>query len=421
MTTSVGVAGLLVGLAGGTLAIVALGAVVSLIGVAVLAPVLARPVIGAFGVVVGRRGVSGDMAIRNARRNPKRTARTASSLMIGVALVAFIAVFASSVKTSFAGSLADTFTGSHIVDSGAFDGRGGFSPDLADAMNADPGVSVVSESRVTPATIDGGGSDLFGFTASTIGSIFDIGAVRGDLGHLGPDGMAVDADTATERGWQIGTTIPVSFATGEQTFVVRATYDDAAEWLGKQFVDVEAFDAHLPSQLDFRIYAVGDDDVVRSTAAAYPSTTVLDADEFMAQVTGELDMILGVIYVLLGLAVIIALLGIANTLALSIHERTRELGLLRAVGMSRSQVRSTIRWEAIMIALFGTTLGLGIGSFFGWVTVRALEGEGIDQFTYPTSDVVVIVLIAAIAGAAAAIGPSRRAAAMEVLEALSAD
>ena len=152
----------------------------------------------------------------------------------------------------------------------------------------------------------------------------------------------------------------------EQPFVVRATYSNAAEWLGKQFVDIAAFDTHLPAQLDYRIYAIGDDAAVRNVASDYPSTTVMDADEFMAQVTGQLDVMLGVIYALLALAVLIALLGIANTLALSIHERTRELGLLRAVGMVRSQVRSTIRWESIMIALFGTTLGLAVGSFFGW-------------------------------------------------------
>ncbi len=146
-----------------------------------------------------------------------------------------------------------------------------------------------------------------------------------------------------------------------------------AEWLGKEFVDISAFDTYQPAQLDFRVYAIGDDATIRELAGAYPSTETLDADQFLHQATGELDMMLGVIYALLALAVIIALLGIANTMALSIFERTRELGLLRAVGMIRSQLRTTIRWEAIMIALFGTTLGLAVGSFFGWASVRALN------------------------------------------------
>jgi putative ABC transport system permease protein len=361
------------------------------------------------------------MAVRNAQRNPKRTARTASSLMIGVALVAFIAVFAASLKTSLGGSLEETFTGTHIVDSGAFDGRGGFSPDLASAMNADPNVDVVSESRVATAVLDGSEGLVYGFSASTIGQIFDLGTVEGDLTDLGTNGLAVDADTAAEHGWTIGTEVPVTFVSGEQNLVVRATYDNAGEWVGKEFVDIAAFDAYQPSQLDFRIYAIGDDATIRDLAGAYPSTETLDADQFMAQVTGELDMMLGVIYALLALAVLIALLGIANTLALSIFERTHELGLLRAVGMIRPQVRTTIRWEAVMIALFGTTLGLGVGSFFGWASVRALRSEGIEQFTFPTGNIVVITLVACVAGAIAAIFPARRAARLDVLTALSAE
>jgi putative ABC transport system permease protein len=421
IVTGSGVAMLLAGLGGERIQLVGLGAVLALVGVAVLGPVLARPVVAVFGIIVGRRGISGDMAIRNARRNPKRTARTASSLMIGVALVAFIAVFASSVKASLGGSLDDTFIGSHIVDSGAWEGVGGFSPALADQMERDPTVDVVSESRVSTSLVDGSEYTLEGVTAATIGSIFDLGDVEGDLTDLGPDGLAVDGPTAVERGWTLGTVVPVTFAGVEHPFVVRATYSNAAEWVGKQFVDISAFDTHLPAQLDYRIYAIGDDEAIRTAAAAYPSTTVMDADQFLDDVTDDLDLVLGVIYALLALAVLIALLGIANTLALSIHERTRELGLLRAVGMLRSQVRSSIRWESIMIALFGTTLGLAVGSFFGWATVRALNEEGIDQFTYPVSSIGVIVAVACLAGAAAAIVPARRAARLDVLTALTAE
>ena len=419
IVTAIGVAALFAGLGGGGIQLVGLGALLALLGVAVLGPVLARPVIGAFGLILRRRGVTGQIAVSNAQRNPKRTARTASSLMIGVALVAFIAVFAASLKSSFGGSLEDTFTGTHIVDSGAFDGRGGFSPELADELADTSGVDVVTEGRVTTALVDGSEKYLFGYTSSTIGQIFDPGMVEGDLEALGVDGIAVDAATAEARGWSIGTSIPVGFAGGEETFVVKATYDNGTEWLGSEFVDIEAFDTFAPAQLDYRVYAIGDDAAIRDTAAGYSSADVLDADQFMSQVTGELDVVLAVIYALLALAVLIALLGIANTLALSIHERTRELGLLRAVGMSRSQVRSAIRWEAIMIALFGTTLGLVVGSFFGWASIRALSSQGIDQFTFPVANVVVITIIACFAGAAAAIGPARRAARLDVLEALS--
>ena len=146
----------------------------------------------------------------------------------------------------------------------------------------------------------------------------------------------------------------------------------------------------------------------------------MDKAEFLDMVNGELDMVLGVVYALLALAVLIALLGIANTLALSIHERTRELGLLRAVGMSRRQMRRVVRGESVMIALFGTVLGLGIGSFFGWAVVRALADQGFDEFTYPIGNLTVITAIACVAGAVAAIGPARRAARLDVLDALVA-
>ncbi|MGD9996531.1 MAG: ABC transporter permease [Ilumatobacteraceae bacterium] len=418
--TGLGCVALLAGLGGAGIELVGVGAFVTLCGVAVLGPVLARPVIGAFGVFVRRRGTSGDMAVRNARRNPKRTARTASSLMIGVALVAFIAVLASSLKASFQSSLDDTFIGTHIVDSGAYEGRGGFSPDLADVMEADAGVSVVSESRVARAVVDGSEIYLFGETSSTIGEIFDLGHVDGDIAALGTDGIAVEAEYAADHGWQIGSPIDVTMTTGSHRFVVKATYDNAAEWLDSYFVDVAAFDRYLPAQLDYRIYAVGDDSRIHELADAYPSTTVMDKAEFKEMVNGELDTVLGIVYALLALAVIIALLGIANTLALSIHERTRELGLLRAVGMSRRQMRTVVRWESVMIALFGTALGLVVGSFFGWAVVGALRDEGVDQFTYPVANLAVVTVIACLAGAVAAIGPARRASRLDVLDALVA-
>lgn len=420
LITTVGCAALLIGLAGGGIELVGLGAFVALGGVAVLGPVLARPVIGAFGVVVGRLGTSGDMSVRNAQRNAKRTARTASSLMIGVALVTFIAVLAASVKTSFSGSLEENFVGTHIVESGGYEGRGGFSPALAADMNAEPAIAVVAESRMAPAIVDGSSTMLNGFTGTTIGAVFDLGDVSGDISRLGDDGIAVDADYAVDHGWEIGTAVDVSFATGEHTFVVEATFDESAEWVGSYFVDVAAYDRYLPAQMDFRIYAAGDDAAIRALADAYPTTTPLDKAEFLDMVNGELDTVLGVVYALLALAVLIALLGIANTLALSIHERTRELGLLRAVGMTRRQMRRVVRGEAVMIALFGTVLGLTIGSFFGWAVVRALADQGFDEVTYPVGNLAVVTLIACVAGAAAAIGPARRAARLDVLHALVA-
>ena len=420
VVTAAGVAALLVGL-GGELALVGVGAVATFAGVAVLAPVLARPIARLFGVPLRLRGLSGELATRNATRNPKRTARTASSLMIGVALVAFMTVFAASAKSSLAGSLDTEFTGTHIVQGGGWDNSSGLSPALADELRVTPGVDVVTQARLTPAIVDGSATEAFSaFDATTVDDTFRLGAVEGDLQSLGTDGIAVSAEEAADRGWTIGSTVPTTFPAGDTTFAVEAIYATGTDWVGPMFVDLDALRANGGDELDYRIYVSGDEAAIVGVASDYASADVLDKDGFLDVVSAEIDTMLGMFYALLLLAVVIALLGIANTLALSIFERTRELGLLRAVGMGRSQVRSTVRWESIIIAVFGTTLGLGVGVLFGWAIVGALADEGIDTLTVPAGGLAVITLIAAVAGALAAVLPARRAAKLDVLDALVA-
>ena len=419
--TAAGVAALFAGL-GGEVALVGVGALATLAGVAVLGPVLARPVAKMFGIPLRMRGLSGQLATRNATRNPKRTARTASSLMIGVALVGFMTVFAASAKSSMAGSLETEFTGTHIVQTGGYDNMSGLSPDLAEELRATPGVDVVSQARISPAVIDGSATDVFSaFDATTVDEVFVLGSVEGDLDSLGADGIAVSAEHAAEHGWTIGTTVPATFTSGDTTFVVEAIYSGGVDWVGSMFVDLEGLRANGGDELDYRVYVSGDEAAIASVAAAYASADVLDKDAFLDVVGSEIDTMLGMFYALLMLAIVIALLGIANTLALSIFERTRELGLLRAVGMGRSQVRSTVRWESIIIAVFGATLGLGIGTFFGWAIVRAMADEGIDTLTVPVGSLAVVTVIAAVAGAMAAVLPARRAAKLDVLTALATE
>ena len=208
--------------------------------------------------------------------------------------------------------------------------------------------------------------------------MFTLGQVEGGLGSLGADGIAVSAERARDKGWIIGSTVPVTFPSGDANFVVRAIYSDGTDWVGSEFVDLQGLRANGGDELDYRVYVAGDHAAIESAVTGYASAEVLDKDAFLESVNGEIDTILGLFYALLALAVVIALLGIANTLALSVFERTRELGLLRAVGMGRGQVRSAIRWESIIIAVFGATLGLAIGTFFGWAIVRAMSDQGID-------------------------------------------
>jgi putative ABC transport system permease protein len=416
--TAGGVATLLAGL-GGQIALVGVGALTTFVGVSVLGPVLARPVATVFGMPLRMRGLSGELATRNAMRNPKRTARTASSLMIGVGLVGFITLFAASAKTSLAGSLETDFTGTHIVDTGSWDNSTGISPDLADELRSTPGVDVVTQARMSPAIIDGSATDAFyAFDATTVDEVFKLGSVEGDLDSLGADGIAVSAERAADEGWTIGSTVPATFPGGDTSFVVEAIYSDGTDWVGSMFVDLDGLRSNGGDELDYRVYVSGDEAAITGVAAAYSSADVLDKDAFLDVVSGDIDTMLTLFYALLMMAIVIALLGIANTLALSIFERRRELGLLRAVGMSRSQVRSAVRWESIIIAVFGTTLGLAVGTFFGWAIVRAMADEGIDTLTVPVGSLAVVTVIAALAGAMAAVMPARRAAKLDVLKAL---
>lgn len=404
----------------GDVALLGVGALTTFAGISVLGPVLARPVAALFSLPLRMRGISGELATRNASRSPKRTARTAASLMIGVALVGFMAVFAASFKSSIAGSLDEDFTGTHIVQSGSFDNSAGLSPEFAERLRSTPDVDVVSPARVTPAIVGGVENDIFpAFDGHTVGDVFDLGTVQGDLGSLGSDGIAVSAEEAAEHGWVLGSTIDATFPSGTATFIVKAVYDGSSDWMGPMFIDLQGLAANGGELLDHRLYVAGDEAAIMRVAADYSTAEVLDKQGFLDSVSSEIDTMLGMFYVMLMLAIVIALLGIANTLALSIFERTRELGLMRAVGMARGQVRSMVRWESIVIAVFGTTVGLGLGTFFGWATVRAMADQGLDTLTVPGSSLVLVTIIASLAGATAAVLPARRAAKLDVLTALA--
>jgi putative ABC transport system permease protein len=259
----------------------------------------------------------------------------------------------------------------------------------------------------------------------TIGELFDMEPLEGDIATLGQDGIALEDGYARDHGWQIGSQIPVAFALGKTTLVVEAIYGDGT-WPGKVFIDHAVVDALGSDILDANAYvktAGGENALSRSAVEAataqYPNVSVMDREEFKKDRAGDINLMLNLIYAMLALAIVIALMGIANTLALSIHERTRELGLLRAVGMTRQQLRATIRVESVIIALFGTALGLGLGMFFGWAIVRSLAEQGFTEFIVPVGPLAVVATIAVLAGVVAAILPARRASRLDVLDAIA--
>ncbi len=339
--------------------------------------------------------------------------------MIGVALVSLLTIFAGSIKSSGDGAFRKDFHGNVIIDSGAIDSASGFSSTLTSDLKARAGVRTVTEQRNAAVNIDGEPNILNAYDVSTLGTLFDLGHITGALSDLGANGIAVKAQTGPNA-VKLGDTRAVTFPTGTVNFKVLATYDGSVDFLGSQFVDLAAFASHLPITIDARIYINADNiRVIDAAAAKYPTAKVLTTDAFITQQNGNIDTILTLMYTLLGLAVLIALLGIANTLALSIHERKRELGLLRAVGMSSAQVRASVRWESAIIALFGTFLGLFVGTFLGWALVRAMAKHGVDQLSIPIAPLVGVMVIAIVSGVAAAILPARRAARIDILKAIA--
>jgi putative ABC transport system permease protein len=402
------------------------GALLLLLAVTAFGPLVARPIVKVIGGPLTMLGTSGVLARENAMRNPRRTSTTASALMIGVALVSFITIFASSVKASMNTIFDEQFTGDFVLDSESF-GMGGVSTKMADELRELPELDAVSALRMGAIEFDGKGVLIQALDAEEIGAIADIDVQQGSLEDLDATSVAVLDEKAADEGWTIGSKVPVQFTdTGPKELTIKVIYGNS-ELAEKYWVDTSVFDANMSNQFDMVVFAnVADGtsiDDARSAIGAvtdnYANVKLQSRDEFIEAQSGFIDLIVNLIYVLLALAVIIALFGITNTLALSMVERTRELGLLRAVGMTRTQLRSMVRWEAVLIALFGTFGGLGVGTFFGWAMFKALEDEGFRTFEVPLLSLGVITLFAALFGVLAAALPARRAARLNVLDAIA--
>ncbi|HVE63642.1 MAG TPA: FtsX-like permease family protein [Mycobacteriales bacterium] len=432
--TAIGASLLIAGLAAVSdrpVVLVGIGAAAIFLGVAVLGPVIARPVSRVLGAPLPRiQGVAGTLARENAMRNPRRTAATASALMIGVALVGFITIFASSIKASITDSIDKAFRGDFVADSALF-GFGGLSPDFAARLNNIPEVAVATGLRLGFVQVDGADSALLAIDPKTYPQVVDLEVAKGSLAELGTDGVAVSESKAKDEGLAIGDPLRLTFAeSGPADFVVRAIYaagDVTAP--ADHVVSIAAYALRVPAQFDLQVFINIADGVrvdiaraaIERVLADFPNAELQDQTEFKEAQGAQINQILNLIYALLGLAVIIALLGIANTLSLSVFERTRELGLLRAVGMTRRQVRRTVRGESVIIALLGTALGLAIGLFFGWALVQALREDGLTTFRVPVGQLALVTVIAALAGVVAAVRPARRAARLDVLAAIATE
>jgi len=428
VTASVGLVALVAGVSKGEFPLVVAGSLGVQVGLSRLSPLLVRGVVKVFGWPLRRfSGTQGLLAGENALRNPKRTTSTAAALRIGVALVVAITVFASSVRASVSHSVRNDLTGEYIVDSGAF-GVGGISPQMARDLKAVPQVSAVASTRMATVKVDGETVEPFNGWSPDVNELFHLGVTAGSVNDLGADGLAVSKSYAQAHHWAVGSIVPVTFAaTGEHPFTVKAIYDRSTDIVGGIFTSTEALEANQPDQLDSTVYVKLANGVsvesarpaLEAITGQYPAGKLLTKTAYVESINANVDTMLTLIYALLALAVLIALVGIANTLALSTFERRRELGLLRAVGMSRSQVRSMVRQEATLISTFGAVMGLGIGVLFGWALVTAMASKGVTQLVFPATNLIVVTLVAVAAGVFASLRPARRAARLDVLSAIA--
>ncbi|WP_435213095.1 ABC transporter permease [Streptomyces sp. bgisy034] len=409
----------------------ATGAVLALIAFVVLGPVASTTAVRVLGGPLDRlRGITGGLARRNALRSPKRTAATASALMIGVAVVSLFTVFGASLKATMDQTVARSFAGDVAISAPSFGAGGsGLSPRLAGAVQRLPEVDTAVGLGRGVAEVDGRGRALTVTDPVALERTFDLGEIRGSMDGLGTDGIAVTESEAGKQHLTTGDKARLTFTDGRtRTFTVRAVYG-RSELAGDYVITRDAWAPHRTQDADTLVAVSFKDGVgtadgkaaVEKAAAQYGNPEVQTRDEYAQSAAGGIDMMLTLVYALLALAVLIALLGIANTLSLAIHERTRELGLLRAVGQTRAQVRAMVRWESILVAAFGTVGGLALGGFLGWVLVEASDGASDSAFAFamPPLQLTVVALVGLTAGALAGLRPARRAARLDVLRAIA--
>ncbi len=428
-----GIAGFAMGLAGAGIAWVGAGALLTFVAAFVLGPLIARPVSRFFGAPLPKvSGITGSLARENAMRNPKRTARTGAALMVGVALVSAITIIAASAKDWTRDVFGQQFTGDYVVSTDTA-GFGGLSPKLATQLNELPEVSAATGIRIGAARLTGAGQNgdmtYVAVDPATVGKVFDIGMVQGSISKLTPDGLMVSKAEANHRHLAVGDVLDLRFLNGfSQRVHVEGIY--TKDQLAGAFVISHALHERSGAdQFDFSVYVVKAPGVSDAKAAAaittvsqpYRNASVQSRSQYIDDQAAQVDQIVNLMYGLLGLAVVIALVSIANSMALSIYERTRELGLLRAVGMTRGQTKAAVRLEAVLIALLGSSLGIALGAFFGWSISVTLRGEGLGAFAMPTRSLAVVVVIAVLGALVAAVRPARRAAKLDVLRAIMSE
>jgi putative ABC transport system permease protein len=406
------------------------GAVATLFGVSMFSPRLVRPLAALVGWPLERlRGITGRLARENAVRRPGRTAVTAGALMIGLAVVVFVTVFAAGISSSIGNAIDRNFQADIVLQN--VDGFSPISSEAGREAESVAGVKTVSSLSFAGGVYEGKDISVSAVEPSTVSDVLSLDWKNGDpdtLSALSGRGAVLDDAWASSNDLEVGDRIGVRTAL-ERTIplTVEGTVKDNADLLGNLVVTEETlrrdFGTSEPSMTFVRLDQRANAEQVKNQIsnelkARFATVEALNQQELKDDLEQQIQQLVSFFYVLLALAIVISLLGIVTTLALSIHERTRELGMLRAVGMSRRQVRRLVRYEAVITALIGAVLGTILGVIFATLVSRPLADEGF-ELSYPIGTLILLLVLAALAGVLAAIWPARRAARLDVLQALA--
>ncbi|MFG3291516.1 ABC transporter permease [Streptomyces sp. NPDC048179] len=402
-----------------------LGAVLLIIGVFVLTPLLSRPLIAAAAPLLRAFGVSGKLARQNSVRNPRRTAATASALMIGLTLITGMTVMAGSLQKSIDKMASSAIRADYVV---SMANGNALSPDVAKKVAATDGVTASSPLRNAASRIDGETEFLTGVDGAAIGKLTDLTVDSGSF-RVGGSDVVVDDDTATSHGWKAGSTFTVHYEDGKsQKMTVAAVYQ-GNQVINGIMLDNAVLTPHVTDPADMQVMVKTADgassatkDRLEQALGSNPAIKVQDKQDLSNSIAQAFTLILNMVYGLLAMAVIVAVLGVINTLAMSVFERSQEIGMLRAIGLDRKAVKRMVRLESLVISLFGGVLGLGLGVFFGWAAGQLVGAKmPTYELVLPWTRMAVFLLLAGAVGVLAALWPARRAAKLNMLSAIKAE
>ncbi len=403
--------------------LVGLSALAALVGAIAVAPFAARPLVGVLGAPF--RSAMGRLARENGRRNPRRTAATATALTIGVALMSVLGVIAASATASIDKVIDDTIGADYVVFGVGFRP---FSPEVYKIVAGTPGLAVATYVRQTVDRGSDGPQPVSGVEPDKLAQVVHLTFTSGSLADLGLGSAVLDSQTAKDRGLTVGDQVPLTLPNGRTSVRLAGLYERAAFYRGF-IVSLPTLTSLGSLERDTAVYvrlAPGADPAaVRADLdrrlAGFPTVTLQDQTQFKDEIRSQVNQLLGFLFALLALAVIIAVLGIVNTLLLSVVERTREIGLLRAVGATRPQVRRMITLEAVLMGVFGALLGVVVGVLYGVLLQRVLEPQGITELDVPGGQLVAFVLLGAVGGVLAAVWPAWRASRLDMLAAIASE